>query len=212
LGTDGEGNYLKVQSLGLTMIVKDEPSERVAALVDFMSPLLSQAVILDTGSALYDEDLRKSKTWDFKVEYDQIPWQPDFSVMRNQSLERLNTDWALALDADEIVSLGLAAAIKRVLEDCAPETLGWLVFTKNFWGGERGISVEEHWHCRLFRTKSAKYYKPVHEQVMLNGRQEASTRGSQTLPKMNDHDYLIHAKPQAKLDESARVYQQIEGR
>jgi hypothetical protein len=106
-----------VQSLGLTMIVKDEPSERVAALVDFLSPLLSQAVILDTGSALYDEDLRKSKTWDFKVEYDQIPWQPDFSVMRNQSLERLNTDWALALDADEIVSLGLAAAIKRVLEE-----------------------------------------------------------------------------------------------
>jgi hypothetical protein len=201
-----------VQSLGLAMIVKNEPSERVAALVDFLSPLLSQAVILDTGSETYDEDLRKSRTWDFKVEYDQIAWQPDFSAMRNQSLDRLHTDWALHLDADEIVSLGLAAAIRRVLEDCAPETLGWLVFTKNFWGGERGISVEAHWHCRLFRTAAGRFYKPVHEQVKLNGREEASTRGSQTLPKMNEHDYLIHAKPQQKLDESARVYEKIEGR
>jgi len=194
------------------MIVLNEPSERVAALVDLMSPLLSQAVILDTGSESYEEDRRKAATWDAPVEYDQIPWRGDFAGMRNEALDRMTTDWTLHLDADELPSLGLIAAIRRVLEDCDQQTLGWLVFTKNFWGGERGISVEEHWHCRLFRTKAARFYKPLHEQVRLNGMEEPSTRGSLTLPKMNPQDYLIHAKPQQKLDESAAIYSKIEGR
>src|SRR5690606_7237066 len=141
-----------------------------------------------------------------KVEYDQIPWRPDFSAMRNDALDRMTTDWTLHMDADELPSMGLLGALRRVLEDCAPQTLGWLVFTKNFWGGERGISVEEHWHCRLFRTKSARFYKPVHEQVKLDGKSESTTRGTLILPKMNESDYIIHAKPQQKLDESALIY------
>lgn len=194
------------------MIVKDEPSERVAALVDMLSPLLSQAVILDTGSETYDEDLRKATTWDFKVWYEQIPWEPNFANMRNAALDRMTTDWTLHMDADELPTLGFLNALQRVLEDCPLPTLGWLVLCKNFWGGERGITVEEHWHTRLFRTSEARFYKPVHEQVKLGGREEPSTRGTLTLPKMNASDYIIHAKPAAKLDTSAAIYSKIEGR
>lgn len=181
-------------------------------LVDYLSPLASQFSIMDTGSETYMDDKRKVGTWKANIIYEQIPWRPDFSSMRNETLSRLDTDWTLHVDCDELPNIEAMRSIERVLTDCSERTLGWLMLCLNYWGGELGITVEEHWHCRLFRTRAAKWYKPVHEQVMLNGNEESNTRGTEVLPKMSESAYIIHAKPQHRLDTSAAIYSKIEGR
>ena len=58
----------------------------------------------------------------------------------------------------------------------------------------QGPEWEEHWHCRLFRRSSGVWYKPVHEQVMLDGLPEPATRGTPLLPKAPKSAYLIHSR------------------
>jgi len=53
---------------------------------------------------------------------------------------------------------------------------------------------EEHWHCRLFKRGSGRWYKKVHEQVALEGHPEDATRGSPWLPKAPRGAFLIHSR------------------
>jgi len=108
-----------------------------------------------------------------------------------------------------MVSHDMYDSIVRILNDCDPGIRGWLFMTQNFWGGERGIRVEEHWHCRLFRRTSGKWYRKIHELVSLDGVEESGTRGTHVLPKANESAYLIHSKPREALDKSAALYNKI---
>jgi glycosyltransferase involved in cell wall biosynthesis len=194
-------------TLGLGMIVKDEPVERLAMLVEFLKPVVDQYVIVDTGSKDYTIDAPLITSWG--VESYQFEWVDDFSAARNETLKYLTTDWVLALDADELPTLDMMFSLQRIKEECDPATKGWLFMTQNFWGGEKGIMVEEHWHCRLFRRTSGKWYRRIHELVSLDNVQESGTRGSLVLPKANASAYLIHSKPREAIDRSASLYNKI---
>lgn len=192
------------------MIIKDEPVDRLVMLIDYMRVLSAKTVILDTGSKDYDKDadlLRKAGAY-----VDQIPWKDDFSWARNQTLPHLDTDWTLHLDADELPSVMMMTFIERVLSETDKSQHGVLFFTRNFWGGEWGIEVPSHWHVRMFRTKMAEWYKPIHECVMLNGLQESATRGSPSMIVAPKEAYLIHSKPREKIDASTELYEGMKGR
>ncbi len=195
-------------TVGLSMIVKDEPVDRIAMLVDFLRPVVSEFVIADTGSIDADKDIPLYQSWGVKTL--AIEWRNDFAWARNNTLDYLTTDWVLHLDADELPTIDMMNSIRRVDESCDPQTMGWLYFTRNFWGGEHGIEVEAHWHCRLFRRSAGRWYKPLHEQVSLNGREEAFTRGTGVLPAANKDAYLIHSKPREQIAKSEALYNKME--
>ena len=71
---------------------------------------------------------------------------------------------------------------------------GYLFFTKNFFDGVQGAEWEEHWHCRLFRRDAGRWYKPVHEQVMLEAMPESRTRGTPLLVKAPRGAFLINSR------------------
>jgi glycosyltransferase involved in cell wall biosynthesis len=195
-------------TVGLSMIVLNEDVDRLAMLVDYLKPTVSEFVIADTGSEAIDLDEPLYNTWGMKVM--RLEWRHDFAWARNETLQHLTTDWVLHLDADELPSRAMMDHIAWVSRG-EGTARGWLYHTKNFWGGELGISVEAHWHCRLFRRDAGRWYKPLHELVMLDGKEEGHTRGTAALVKAPQDAYLIHSKPREAIERSAVLYKEMEG-
>ena len=203
-------------TLGVSMIVRDEPVDKIVALVDFMrNSIADDFVIVDTGSVRIDEDEPHYNGAGARVA--RMDWPDDFSVARNETLKYLSTDWVLHLDADEWPSFTLLEWMmqtfnfgSRTPDETDTRTLGYLIFTRNYWGGERGIEVEAHWHCRLFRNGHGRWYKKLHEQVALDGKHESQTRGTVILPKAPKDAFIIHSKPREKIEASAALYKRME--
>jgi len=199
-----------MSTVGLSMIVLNEHVDRLAALVEYLKPTVSDFVIADTGSGDIDLDEPLYNTWGVKVM--RVEWRKDFAWARNETLQHLTTDWVLHLDADELPSRAMMKHIEWVASGKGDErTKGWLYFTKNFWGGELGISIEAHWHCRLFKRDAGRWYRPVHELVALDVKDESHTRGTPILVKAPPEAYLIHSKPRERIESSAVLYKEMEG-
>ena len=188
------------------MLVRNPPMDRLSSLIEFMQDTVAEFVIVDTGSSEEDKDIMR--TWRNTTILER-EWRDDFAWARNEGLEQCKEKWILHLDPDEIPSLKMIDFIKNaVLEDT--EVLGWLFWTRNFWFGRQGPEQESDWHCRLFKRESGRWYKPVHEQVALNGKQEHETRNTPLLPKAPYEAMLIHAKPADRYEQDVAYYTRIE--
>ena len=199
-----------METLAVSMIVRDEPVDRLVLLIDFLRPLWTQFVIADTGSEDYEIDaplLRAAGADVFQIE-----WRDDFAWARNQTLDHISADWVLHLDADEFPTLEMIDFIKSVLAAPPPELRAVRFFTRNYWGGELGIEVPAHWHVRMFKRADGRWYKRLHEQVMIYGREEQNyINGSPIGVEAPKSAYLIHSKPREMLDKSALLYERIGG-
>lgn len=197
-----------MSSVTLAMIIKDEPIDRLAGLVDFLLPVVEDFVFIDTGSRDFEIDAPLWRSWGVKV--GQFEWCDDFATARNATLPLVNTDWVLHLDADERPSLDMIDHLNWVKKDKYDQrTLGWQYFTRNYWAGERGVEVPEHWHCRLFKNGHGHWYRPLHELVMLDGREESKTRDTFLMPKAPKEAYIIHSKPRDKVASSEALYERM---
>lgn len=185
----------------LAMLVKDPPLDRMAALLEYVQPVVSQTVVVvDDRTSSRARDVMA--TWD--VQLVSFTWCDDFAAARNAALPHVRGDWVLHLDPDELPSHAMLDFLRAVDASewsdvewydhtyLAPR--GYLFFTRNFFDGRRGDEWEEHWHCRLFRAGRGEWYKPVHELVLLDGRMEAGTRETPYLPKAPRSACLIHSR------------------
>src|SRR3972149_4850415 len=76
-----------MSTVGLSMIVLNEHVDRLAALVEYLKPTVSDFVIADTGSGDIDLDEPLYNTWGVKVM--RVEWRKDFAWARNEvSLSR----------------------------------------------------------------------------------------------------------------------------
>lgn len=187
--------------LSVHCMVLNPPIDRLAALVEYLRPVANEYVIVDTGSADVTKDIMRS--WP-QVRLIEEPFE-DFSTTRNKGLAQHQYEWTLGLDPDELPSIMMVQHVRWVLSEGAdqfPLALGFLYFTKNYWGGVLGPEMDYHWHTRLWKTGSGRLYRPVHELVALDGRPESETRGTPTLPRAPREACLIHSK---SVDEIARA-------
>jgi glycosyltransferase involved in cell wall biosynthesis len=188
-------------SVSAAFLVKDPPLDRLALLVEYLRPIVTEFVIVvDDRTAAETLDLLS--TWR-GVTCVPFRWVDDFSEARNAALPHCSGDWILHLDPDELPTAAMLAFIAMV--DAQPQEdvdwqgsrymapRGYLFFTQSYYDGTQASEWEEHWHCRLFR-KGSVWYKPVHEQVMLEGMPESRTRGTPLLPKAPRSAFLIHSR------------------
>lgn len=185
------------------LLVKDPPIDRLAALVAYLRHVVRQFVIVvDDRTAVETADIMSA--WP-DVTLVPFRWVDDFSAGRNAALPHATGAWILHVDPDELPSAAMLDFIRTVDADVQRDVMwqgslyraprGYLFFTRNWFGGVQGEEWEEHWHCRLFRAGAGRWYKPVHEQVALDGQPESDTRNTPVLPKAPLGAYLIHAKP-----------------
>jgi len=90
---------------------------------------------------------------------------------KNWALEQASCDWALIVDADELVTDELAAEIKRVLANASARD-GYRIRRRNFFLGHeiRYSGWQNDWVLRLFRRdRGAHPERQIHEQVVVDG-------------------------------------------
>lgn len=98
--------------LSLCMIVKDE----AGMLPEFLARargLWDELVVVDTGSQ--DDTVAILEAAGAKVLHK--PWQNDFALARNYSLEAASGEWILVLDPDEHVSAAFVAQARALVAD-----------------------------------------------------------------------------------------------
>lgn len=85
--------------LTLCMIAKNE-ERHLARCLASVRDLVDDIVLVDTGSTDSTIDIASS----YGARVFHFPWQDDFSLARNHSLEQAHSEWILALDADESIA------------------------------------------------------------------------------------------------------------
>lgn len=100
--------------LSLCMILRDE-EELLPRFLAHARGLWDELVAVDSGST----DRTPRLLVEAGATVIHRPWTGDFAAARNVSLEAATGDWALVLDADELVSPELVASARAVLDDAA---------------------------------------------------------------------------------------------
>jgi tetratricopeptide (TPR) repeat protein len=98
-------------TLGLSMIVKNG-GEDLRRCLQSVRGVVSEVVVVDTGST----DNSREIAQEFGAVWLPIPWEDDFSKVRNAALDRATTDWIVALDADEELDGEAKQRIPRLLK------------------------------------------------------------------------------------------------
>ena len=78
------------------IIVRDE-AEHLERCLSSLDGLVDSAVVIDTGSV--DDTVAVAQRHGAVI--DHVPWQGDFATPRNRSLDLVDADWVLYIDADE---------------------------------------------------------------------------------------------------------------
>jgi glycosyltransferase involved in cell wall biosynthesis len=199
--------------LSVAMLVRNPPIDRVVALIDYMSVIASEFIIVDTGSdneTIGKMMIMNKAPWSLpKVKVIKRKWRDDFAWARNEGLNEVTRKWTLVLDPDELPSFKMMEHIKDVITVPRPDAIGWLHLSVNYTGGIRDPFQEFHWHVRLFESVRGRFYRPLDELVSLDGRAEHDTRGTPLLPKAPREAYLIHSKDTASAKRSADLYDRM---
>ena len=142
--------------LSACMIVKDE-EENLPRCLTSMLDLADEFVIIDTGST--DRTVEIARSFGARVYHE--PWQNDFSLHRNQSLERATGKWHLVPDADdEIVDTDKEETRRYLRRDDMPTFLTVRHLIRHSNGPEITIFAP-----RVFRADAGYRYKHrIHEQ------------------------------------------------
>jgi len=159
--------------VSLCAIVKNELSNKAGSIQEFVEhivPFLGGAVILDTGST--DGTYKALKELEKKHKQLKI-YQHSFEgydASRNKSLQHVNTDFALILDADERLSTRYAKG-----EDALTALRNLKTFMMQRQADSYGINstllVNGEWldaptlNPRIFRTNTGYFHGSPREQI-----------------------------------------------
>lgn len=126
-----------------------------------------QIVVLDSGST--DATLEIAAR--HGIEIHQTSDWPGFGMQKNRAIALLNTDWVLALDADEVLSETLINSIQSAISSDTPATVYRLSRISNYCG--RWIK-HAGWYPdhlpRFFQRGAAQYSDDlVHERLIYQG-------------------------------------------
>jgi glycosyltransferase involved in cell wall biosynthesis len=149
---------MKKASIALSMIVRNEETHLDNCL-NCVKDYVDEIVIVDTGS--------QDKTCDIARKYTDkvynIEWENDFSKARNFGLEKVQSDWVLVLDADELIDYENYLKMLRYIESNNADI--YMVYQRNKFSdiSLSGISVDkiidsfstlkvgEYYDCRQVR-------------------------------------------------------------
>lgn len=208
-------------TIGAAFLVKDPPLDRLAMLVEFLSPVVDEYVFA-VDNRTDPGVVEKMSRWpDTKLV--PIEWANDFSAARNAGLEAVESDWTLVLDPDEMPSFGMTQFLHWVSSDYFDEDYfapgdiktdprqakGWVFWTVNYWDGVLGPEYDYHWHVRLFKTGSGRFFRPVHELVRLDGIEEGALRYGPMLPYAPKWAHLIHSKAGRDIEQADSLYEKL---
>jgi len=106
----------------------------------------------------------------FKAKVVAHPLNEDYARQRNVGIETSGSDWILQLDADERVSPELKNDLKEKLKN-SNDVIAYRICRKNYFLGK--FMRYGGWYerqVRFFKKGKARYTRPIHEQLQINGK------------------------------------------
>ena len=148
------------EKVSLCMIVKNEEG-MLAQCLTSAQELVDEIIVVDTGST--DGTVAIAEKFGARVYHH--PWQNDFSLHRNQSLDYATGDWILILDADEELRQEDVAKLKQASRIPDINVLSLSVLNKHVASGEitSFLPSVRMWRRRL----NARYEGIVHNELRL---------------------------------------------
>lgn len=152
-------------SISLCMIVRDEEAV-LARCLDSVRDAVDEIVIVDTGSVDGTRQIASRYT-DNVYEF---PWQDDFAMARNFSLDKGTKDFLLWLDADDILPKDSAAKLTQLKHSLPPDiNLVMMPYQVAFDGNAK--CTFSYWRERLIRRNCGlRFQGRVHEAVVPKGK------------------------------------------
>ena len=150
--------------LTVTVITRNEAANIGAALESVA--WADEIVVVDSGST--DDTVAIARRHAARVDIRE--W-PGYGAQKNYAAELASNDWILSLDADERVSLDLAAEIRGVL-DAGPSEAGFRIPRVTFYLGRwiRSTDWYPDYQLRLYDRRRARWtLRQVHESVGIDG-------------------------------------------
>ena len=154
---------MKETTLGVAIITKNAASRLAECLAAVA--FADAVVVIDGGST--DGTVEIARAQGARVL--QEPDWPGFGPQKNRALDALDTEWILSIDADEIVTPELAAAIRAAL--AAPAAEVYAVDRLSSFCGHwiRHSGWYPDWIPRLFKRGAARFSDDlVHERLVFN--------------------------------------------
>jgi len=143
----------------LCMIVKNE-EKYIRMCLENAFNLVDKAVIVDTGST--DKTVEILTEFGSKVKIKYFEWNNDFSAARNYSIENVQSDWIIILDADEKLSCN-PSKLRNLLSESRMQ--GYDIALESDVGRSTLISKV---YVRLFKNCGYRYYRAIHEQLNID--------------------------------------------
>ena len=97
-------------TISACLIVKDE-EELLPDCLSSVKDLVDEIIVVDTGSS--DRTIEIAKEYGAKI-YEH-PWEDNFALHRNQSIEYATSEWVFIIDADERFDAGYLTKVKELL-------------------------------------------------------------------------------------------------
>lgn len=146
-----------------TIILTKNNQDTLKRLITSLS-WCDEIIVVDDQSV--DNTVRLAKKLAAKVFIRSL--NNNFAAQRNFGLTQVTADWAFFVDTDEVVTPGLAAEIKSVLNSAAN---GFFITRLDYFLGKKLIFGETgHINLlRLARTNTGRWYRPVHENWRIKG-------------------------------------------
>jgi glycosyltransferase involved in cell wall biosynthesis len=205
--------------VGLSMIVRNAEHDLPRCLQSAVG-VVDEMVVADTGST--------DRTCEIAAQYGarilKVPWEDDFAKARNQALEATDTEWVLALDADEQLDPEAQSRIPALI--LPPEVTGYTVTIRNYVTGfherlwdkppkpndsllastQAYPAYTEHENVRLFRRHPQIYFVGrVHETV---GRRITEIGGRLQKANFCIHHFGLAAAPETRASKN-RLYREL---
>ncbi len=150
------------EKISLCMIVKNEEA-MLAQCLQSVRSLVNEIIVVDTGST--DGTVAIAEKFGARVYHH--PWQNNFSLHRNQSLDYATGDWILILDADEELQQQDIEKLKQATRVPDINVLSLSVHNKHIASGEVTSFLPS---VRMWRRKlNARYEGIVHNELRLPG-------------------------------------------
>jgi glycosyltransferase involved in cell wall biosynthesis len=134
-----------------------------------LKEIADEIILVDSGST--DATVTIAQSFGAKVFAE--PWK-GFARQKNSSLAKATCDWILSLDADEEVSIELAASIKKLMKSGAtPESAGYKMNRRNMYFGKwlKRSGYYPDPKLRLVKRGAAEFeLRDVHEDMKMPGK------------------------------------------
>ena len=106
----------KKAKVSLTMIVRNE-ERNLPVCLESVRGLFDEIVVVDTGSTDRTKDIA---AW-FGARVVDFAWIDDFAAARNVALDHATGDYALSLDADDVIELPEREKLETLLKQLRPD-------------------------------------------------------------------------------------------